>query len=84
MWYLARLRLSRLALDSLASSYTAAICARMGKARKCVAVDLDNNLWGGMIGEDGIEGIRLGEDGMAARSSSFRRSCSICIGRVFC
>ena len=72
MWYLARLRLSRLALDTLASSYTAAICARMGKARKCVAVDLDNTLWGGIIGEDGIEGIRLGEDGIGRAFVEFQ------------
>ena len=34
-----------------------------GKSAKCLAVDLDNVLWGGVIGDDGLEGIRLGELG---------------------
>lgn len=72
MWYLARLRLSRHALDSLAASYTSAICARLGRARKCIALDLDNTLWGGIIGEDGIEGIRLGEDGIGRAYAEFQ------------
>jgi FkbH-like protein len=37
--------------------------ASKGKGVKCVAVDLDNVLWGGVIGDDGLEGIRLGELG---------------------
>lgn len=31
-------------------------------AKKCLVVDCDNTLWGGIIGEDGLEGIALGED----------------------
>lgn len=31
-----------------------------GKARKCLVLDLDNTLWGGIIGDDGLEGIALG------------------------
>jgi FkbH-like protein len=37
--------------------------ATRGAGIKCVAVDLDNVLWGGTIGDDGLEGIRLGELG---------------------
>ena len=32
------------------------------KRKKCVVLDLDNTLWGGVLGEDGIEGIKLGGD----------------------
>lgn len=32
-----------------------------GKSRKCLVLDLDNTLWGGVIGDDGLEGIRLGQ-----------------------
>ncbi len=32
-----------------------------GKNKKCIVLDLDNTLWGGVIGDDGIEGIKLGE-----------------------
>ena len=30
--------------------------------KKCLVLDLDNTLWGGILGEDGAEGIRIGED----------------------
>jgi FkbH-like protein len=37
------------------------IAAAKGLARKCLVVDLDNTLWGGVIGDDGIGGIAIGE-----------------------
>jgi len=44
------------------ASNTAAIAAGIfGMSRKCLVVDLDNTLWGGVIGDDGLGGIRLGE-----------------------
>ena len=36
------------------------ICAIKGKFKKCLILDLDNTLWGGVIGDDGLEGIQLG------------------------
>ena len=35
--------------------------ALKGKARRCLILDLDNTLWGGVIGDDGMEGIRLAQ-----------------------
>jgi HAD superfamily phosphatase (TIGR01681 family) len=32
-----------------------------GKARKCLVLDLDNTVWGGVIGDDGLEGLILGQ-----------------------
>lgn len=37
------------------------IAAHRGQSKKCLVLDLDNTLWGGVIGDDGIEGIVLGE-----------------------
>ncbi len=34
--------------------------ALWGRTKKCLVLDLDNTLWGGVVGEDGLEGIRLG------------------------
>jgi len=34
----------------------------LGLNKKCIVLDLDNTLWGGIVGEDGIEGIKLGPD----------------------
>ena len=35
--------------------------AIQGKRKKCLVLDLDNTLWGGILGEDGIEGIEIGD-----------------------
>jgi FkbH-like protein len=37
------------------------IGAMRGKSRKCLVLDLDNTLWGGVIGDDGLKGISLGQ-----------------------
>ncbi|GFO63833.1 HAD-IIIC family phosphatase [Geomonas paludis] len=42
------------------------IAAAKGKARKCLVLDLDNTLWGGVVGDDGVDGIRVGPDAGAA------------------
>ena len=36
------------------------ICAVRGSIKKCLILDLDNTLWGGVVGDDGWEGIHLG------------------------
>lgn len=36
--------------------------ALKGKNKKCLVLDCDNTLWGGIVGEDGIKGIKLGPD----------------------
>jgi len=35
--------------------------ASLGLSRKCLVLDLDNTLWGGVIGDDGVDGIHLGQ-----------------------
>ena len=35
--------------------------ASVGLSRKCLVLDLDNTLWGGVIGDDGVDGIHLGQ-----------------------
>lgn len=72
MWYLARSRWGTRALQALAERYSAAICAKLGRSRKCVVVDLDNTLWGGLAGEDGLEGVRLGEQGVGLAFAEFQ------------
>jgi FkbH-like protein len=61
MWNMAKTpcRLDHLPL--LAQSLLDTIFAASGLITKCVVLDLDNTLWGGVIGDDGLEGIALGE-----------------------
>jgi FkbH-like protein len=44
------------------------IAAQRGLSKKCLVLDLDNTLWGGVIGDDGIEGIVLGEGSAAGEA----------------
>ena len=48
------------ALPYVASRLTDILCAVRGAFKKCLILDLDNTLWGGVIGDDGLEGIQLG------------------------
>ena len=47
-------------LPYVASRVMDIVCAVKGQFKKCVILDLDNTLWGGVIGDDGLEGIQLG------------------------
>ena len=59
-WHLSRTPYGRHALVPIGQEYGKFIRALRGKARKCLVVDCDNTLWGGVIGEDGLDGIKLG------------------------
>lgn len=52
--------LSTEALPYVASRVMDIICAVKGQFKKCLILDLDNTVWGGVIGDDGLEGIQLG------------------------
>ena len=51
-------------LDWLGRQALGIIESRYGKMKKCVILDLDNTLWGGIIGDDGMEGIQIGSLGV--------------------
>jgi FkbH-like protein len=48
-------------LGDYAHSIAALILAQLGAGKKCLVLDLDNTLWGGVIGDDGLGGIRIGQ-----------------------
>ena len=54
--------ISNNALPFAASRLMDIVCAIKGQIKKCLILDLDNTLWGGVIGDDGIEGVKLGHD----------------------
>jgi len=59
-WNLSKQAVSLEAVPLLARHTAAVIGADLGVSRKCLVLDLDNTLWGGVIAEDGLAGIRLG------------------------
>ncbi len=44
------------------------LAAERGLSRKCLVLDLDNTLWGGVVGDDGLEGIVLGQGSAAGEA----------------
>lgn len=48
------------AIPYVASRLMDIVAAVRGHFKKCLILDLDNTLWGGVIGDDGLEGIQLG------------------------
>lgn len=62
MQYLGDMRMSPLGLVNLGQEYMAYIFPLLSMTKKCIVLDLDNTLWGGIIGEDGIGSIKLGPE----------------------
>jgi FkbH-like protein len=60
MWHTAKQYPSAEAMPAMGHQFTAMLRAILGLTSKCLAVDLDGVLWGGVIGEDGLAGIQLG------------------------
>lgn len=61
MYYLAKMEIAESGLQYLAHEILRYIVAMKGQTKKCLVLDLDNTLWGGVIGEDGIDGIKIGK-----------------------
>ena len=73
LFYLAHMELSESFLPQVIKKYIGYVKALKGKGRKCIVVDLDNTLWGGVIGEDGLEGIRLSQNGEGREFFDFQK-----------
>lgn len=61
MYMIAKMPISTAALPPIASRVVDAVLARKGRIHKCAVLDLDNTLWGGVIGDDGLNGIEIGD-----------------------
>jgi len=60
MYYLARMPWHEGVLPHLADEVVRYLYAHLGRTKKCLVLDLDNTLWGGVLGEDGPEGVEIG------------------------
>jgi FkbH-like protein len=73
-WYRGSVHFSEDFTPVLADEYLRYIRALKGRSKKCIVLDLDNTLWGGIIGEDGIEGIKLSTTASGVEYVDFQRS----------
>jgi FkbH-like protein len=60
LWYAAKVPYVGGVFENAAKHIQQSIDAIEGKSRRLIVVDLDNTLWGGVVGEDGWRGVRLG------------------------
>lgn len=61
LWNIGKIPFANSFLPIYADLTCRLIAALRGKSRRCLVLDLDNTLWGGVIGDDGLEGIVLGQ-----------------------
>jgi FkbH-like protein len=72
-WLMARLPISASYILDMAREWMRFIVPLSGRAAKVLVVDLDNTLWGGVIGEDGMTGIRVGAEYPGAAYQELQR-----------
>jgi FkbH-like protein len=75
MWALARNPIAAAHQPAFAQHLTRALRGAIKPAAKCLVLDLDNTLWGGVIGDDGIGGIQLGQEHPGRAFKEFQRAC---------
>ena len=62
VWYGYKYAIGFDAIPAYSNSVASIIGSIFGMARKCLILDLDNTLWGGVIGDDGVGGIQIGHE----------------------
>lgn len=72
-WHMGRAPYTLEAYEDIAREDMKFLRARLGKTKKCLVLDCDNTLWGGIIGEDGLAGIKLGESSPGSAYVEFQQ-----------
>ena len=73
LYYNAKMTVSTDALPYVAKAVVDVQKALTGRINKCVVLDLDNTVWGGVIGDDGMNNIEIGELGRGHVFTDFQR-----------
>ncbi|URZ15979.1 HAD-IIIC family phosphatase [Clostridium felsineum] len=73
MYYLGDMKLDMKYVPDLCIEYMNYIKPTLSIIKKCLVLDLDDTLWGGVVGEDGIEGIKLGPTGQGKPFYEFQK-----------
>lgn len=72
LYFTAKFALTPGILPKVARDVIKMLAARKGSFLKCVVLDLDNTLWGGVVGDDGLERIQIGELGLGPAFAAFQ------------
>lgn len=68
LWNCAKIAFSQEHTPAYAEWVCRVVAAALGRSRKCLVLDLDNTLWSGVLGDDGIDGIGVGTGDAAAEA----------------
>jgi FkbH-like protein len=73
-WYEAKQPMAFEVVAEYCRNVAAIAGALLGRSKKCLVVDLDNTLWGGVVGDDGLGGIAIGQgDPLGEAYTDFQR-----------
>ena len=61
LWHRAKQEISPAAAPMYGEMVMRLVAAKQGRSFKCLVLDLDNTVWGGVVGDDGLEGLVLGQ-----------------------
>jgi FkbH-like protein len=67
-WFGYKLAATPYACGVMGANLANMIAALYGRTRKCLVVDLDNTLWGGVVGDDGVANLKIGSETAVAES----------------
>ncbi len=73
MWYMGSMPYSKEGICAVVAEIESAMDAAFIQRKKVLVLDLDNTLWGGVIGEDGVDGIELSDHKEGARFYDFQK-----------
>lgn len=74
LWHRAKQEISPLAAPLYGDLVARLLAAGRGQSAKCLVLDLDNTIWGGVVGDDGPEGIVVGQGSAAGEAfAAFQR-----------
>ena len=61
LWHRSKQEVTPVAAPMYGELVARLLAAQQGRSAKCLVLDLDNTLWGGVVGDDGVEGIVIGQ-----------------------
>ena len=74
LWHIGRIAFTQSFSQRLGRRWAALTLAMLGKTARVVVVDLDNTLWGGVLGEEGLSGVKIGGDYPGSAYAAFQRA----------
>jgi len=70
LWHRSKQEVTPVAAPMYGELVARLLAAQQGRSAKCLVLDLDNTLWGGVVGDDGVEGVVIGQGSALGEAES--------------